>query len=281
MPRFAPVAIPRFHTAMNKFIRAVAAVSSVLLLSSCANWLMRQQCEKINWYQHGYDVAMSGKRLTGDERVQQCRKAEFEIPEQQLDVGFKAGMSNYCKPEIAYTTGKQGDFINLDLCDPGQATVLRQKHADGVKAYCAVGNGFTAGSSGKKYQNICPANMEEAFMKEYRRGRKSFLTAKIQAQEGEVRDLDNKISQQERNRTNLSFQRNMLPQAREVREKTYNAATGTYVETTKTEDRALSERERLDGEIRRATSQIEESQRRQDALRQAISADRAELATLE
>lgn len=254
---------------------------STLFLSSCTNWLIRKECEKVNWYQHGYDVAMGGKRLTGDEQVQRCRKAEFEIPEQQLDVGFKAGMSNYCKPDIAYTTGKKGDFINLDLCDPGQATVLRQKHADGVKAYCAVDNGFNAGSSGKKYQNICPANMEAAFMKEYRRGRKSFLTAKVKAQEDEIREMDSAVAQLERNRTNLSYQRNMLPPPREVRERTYNAATGTYVETAKTDDPSLSARNRLDDEIRRVTGEIDETRRRQDAVRQGLSTDRMELATFE
>ena len=60
----------------------------VLFFSSCANYFMRQQCEKYNWYQLGYDAAMRGERISNDEKVNACRKAEAEISESQLDVGF-------------------------------------------------------------------------------------------------------------------------------------------------------------------------------------------------
>lgn len=264
---------------MKKSLLLVACAFSVFFLTSCANWLTRQECKKVNWYQHGYDAAMGGRRLSGDPMIDKCRAADFDLPEGELDVGFKSGMSNYCKPEIVYTTGKKGDFFNTDMCDPGQANFLKSRHAEGVKDYCS--NGYAAGSSGKAYQNICPANLEKAFMPDYKRGRKAFLSARLGNAERDIKDLDERVQSLERDRTNLSFQRNMLPPAREVRERVYNAATGTSIEQSRIDDPSSLRRNQLDNEINGISVRIQDARTSQEALRKQISADRLELATLD
>jgi hypothetical protein len=161
-------------------------VLSALGLTSCANYFVKKDCEKKNWYQVGYDAALRGDRISNDETVSVCRKAEAEISESQLDVGFKAGMSRYCQPDGVFQTGKSGDLFNTDFCEPGQLSMLKAKHQDGLKAYCA--NGMTAGLSGKKYKNVCQANLEKTFLPEYRKGRKKYLAGMIQNAEAKVRE---------------------------------------------------------------------------------------------
>jgi len=261
------------------FSRVGLAVIVAFSVTGCTNWLIRKECEKINWRQHGYDAAMSGRRLTGDTQVDRCRAAEFDLPEQELDVGFKEGMSNYCKPEIVFVTGKKGDFFNTDMCDPGQANFLRSRHAEGVKAYCAVDNGYDAGSSGKKYQNICPPAMEKPFLKEYKRGRKAYLNARIRTSEVTKAELDRKSESLSRQSEFLRGQLSLLPGARTL---TRNVVRdGQTVTETYTEDPFASRRQMVQSDLNSATSQLAETDRQRELLSKQLSDDRMELATLD
>ncbi|MEQ1877753.1 MAG: DUF2799 domain-containing protein [Bdellovibrionia bacterium] len=178
------------------------------LLLSCASAL-KKQCEGTNWFQHGYNVAMSGKRLTGDQFSGQCEKEGVHPNANQLDVGFKAGMANYCKEEIVYATGKEGQFFSDDFCDPGMLRVLRAKHAQGVAEFCETDNGYAFGASGKTYNQICPKTQEKPFLVQYRKGRKVFLSNEISRREKQIVDLDGEIatlsSQRMRKNSELMF----------------------------------------------------------------------------
>ncbi len=131
---------------------------------------------------------MRGDRVSNDDMVNKCRKAEAEMSESKLDQGFKAGMSRYCQPDTAFQTGKSGELLNMDLCDPGQLGTLRKRHGEGLNAYCRDGLG--AGLSGKKYKNVCSADLEKAFMPSYRQGRKKYLSALVQNNESKLRELN-------------------------------------------------------------------------------------------
>lgn len=162
-----------------------------LSLTSCSSYFKRKDCEKVNWYDYGYNVAMAGKRLSNDNFILECKTVEAEVSESQLDLGFKAGMSNYCKPEVVLATGKKGDFFNADFCDPGMSKLLTQKHQEGVVLFCEASNGYTYGASGKLYNQICPKNLEAAFLNEYKKGRKKYLNQSILENEQRI----NKLSQ--------------------------------------------------------------------------------------
>lgn len=164
----------------------ISLVFMSFLLSSCASYFIRKECEKLNWYQVGFDAALRGDRISNDENVSKCRKAEAEISESQLDVGFKAGMSRYCQPDGVFQTGKNGDTFNTDFCEPGQLLMLRKRHEEGLKAYCS--DGLTAGLSGKKYKNVCGPTQEKAFLPEYRKGRKKYLQGMVSNAEGKYRE---------------------------------------------------------------------------------------------
>lgn len=264
-----------------KTLRVLSLALAALSLSSCANYFIRKECEKVDWYRHGYELAMSGRRVTGDAQVDKCQKAEFDVPAVALDNGFKEGMSNYCKPETVYTTGKAGDTFNTDMCDPGQARYLKGRHMEGVRAYCDQGNGFNAGSSGKKYQGVCPAELEKAFMPEYKKGRKKYANTIIATSQAEMTGIDSRIRDLERDRLDVSYRRNMLRPPREIREKVYNASTGSYVEETKMDDPDSWQRSNLDNQINSLTSQIQEQRGRQDQLQSLIRSMQTELANLD
>lgn len=258
----------------------IGILAAVLLLTTgCTNWLIRQECKKIDWRQHGYDAAMSGRRLTGDTQTDRCRAADFDVPEQQLDVGFKEGMSNYCKPDIVFVTGKKGDFFNTDMCDPGQANFLRSRHAEGVKAYCAVDNGFDAGSSGKKYQSICPPAMEKAFLKEYKRGRKSYLSARIKNAETSKAELDSRAANLAREAEFKRRQLSLMPAARTVTQQVLR--DGQYVTETVIEDPFASQRDVMRNQVNSAVTQLNEVDRQREQVSKQMADDRLELATLD
>lgn len=197
----------------------------LLSLTGCASYFKRKHCESINWFEHGKGVALKGQWLNSDPTVQECRRVEANIQESQLDQGFKSGMGKYCSNEQAYQTGKAGDFFSRDLCEGPQINALLNAHKNGVKDYCAKSNGQQAGASGKKYQNICPKDLESAFLGEYRKGRKRYVQTMIESRQAEIRDNDSKINSlrgpllfkqgrlvsMQNEKSNLEAQKNFVP----------------------------------------------------------------------
>ena len=174
--------------------QTLLVLSLPFLLASCSSYFKRKDCETKNWFEYGYQVAMQGKRLNSDQYLSECRKAEAEIQEQQLDLGFKSGMSNYCKPDIVFASGKKGQFFNSEFCDPGQIKDLTLKHKDGVLLFCEPNSGYTFGSSGGVYNQICPKEKEEPFVKEYRKGRKKYLNASINENQKRIQQIDYELN---------------------------------------------------------------------------------------
>lgn len=189
---------------MKKFYLLILLGSlSGLFLTACSSYMIRKECEKLNWYQVGFDAAMRGERISQDEAVSRCRKADAEMSESQLDVGFKAGASKYCQPDTVFQTGKNGEPFNSDFCDSSQNSTLRAKHSKGIEAYCQASNGMTAGLSGRKYQNVCSADLEKSFLPQFRAGRKKYLL-------GMTRNLESQISTLERDLNRITDQKRRL-----------------------------------------------------------------------
>jgi hypothetical protein len=255
---------------MRRLLVSFSALA-LILSSGCASYFKRKQCEQVNWYEHGYQLAMTGQRADRDQLVMECRKVEADIKESQLDRGFKEGMSNYCKPDIVLQTGKKGENLNLDLCDAGQAKILKAKHAEGVRLFCDSTNGYPFGASGKKYNGICPENMEAAFKKEYQRGRKKFLEIRIDESQAKIRDLDGKMLDTERRKSTSAIRLATLPAPRLV------VVEGLQ----KTIDDYAAERSRLQEDLRRAETEIAGIRQNQESLKSQMYDDKREMVTLD
>lgn len=260
------------------------ALFATFALSSCASYWTRKDCEKTNWFDYGQSVAMQGRRLTGDTKIVACNKAEAEIDEVALDRGFKVGMSNYCKPDTVFQTGKKGEFFNVDMCDGEQPRLLQKKHAEGVQAYCAKANGYPAGSKGTKYNGICPKNLEDAFLVEFNRGRKSFLNTSIVNNENRIDEIEGEIRRLERDRMNVATQMALLGNGGGVvvREVKYDPVTRSSREETRVEENETTKRRRNDlkSDLDSKERQIDSKRTEQDRLRATNREMRTELAGL-
>ncbi len=234
----------------------------IFLFSSCTNFMIRQQCDKLNWYQLGYDAALRGDRISNDPQINQCRKAEAEISESQLDVGFKAGMSRYCQPETAYQTGKQGDTLNSDFCESNTLNLIRQKFNEGNKAYCA--DGMTAGQSGKKYKNVCSALAEKTFTPQYKIGRKKYLTNLVNLAESKKQETNFEMNRISLEKQNIDRRLSYLPYIK----------AGDH-------DPYLSERSSLSNQAMTYGNQLSEIRYKNDLLNKQITEYQTELATLD
>lgn len=188
-------------------MKRVLMVLAALSLAACASYFKRKECESTNWFEHGKEVAMRGEWLNSDKLVNECRKVEAEISESQLDQGFKAGAQTYCTPENTYKIGKGGDLFQKEFCDGPQNTPLMNAYKKGINDYCAKVNGQAAGASGKKYQNVCPKDLEPAFLVEYRKGRKKYVQAMIDDRQNEVRDIETQLSSK---RSQLGYSQSRL-----------------------------------------------------------------------
>lgn len=248
-------------------------------LTGCASYFKRKQCEALNIYQYGYDLAMKGQRISNDTLIMECRKAEAEISETDLDNGFKAGMSNYCKPESVFQTGKSGERLNLDLCDPGQSRLLRARHAEGVKAFCTPTSGYEVGASGRTYNKICPDDLEAKFLPEYQRGRKKYLAAMVSETQGKVADLNRRVSERERERMIAQAQLMATPAPRKVIQRTTTPAG--IVEEEKISDPYAANREQFQGNLNRAEASLRELQSQQKSLQDELYKYQRELQTLD
>ncbi|OFZ11390.1 MAG: hypothetical protein A2Z20_07645 [Bdellovibrionales bacterium RBG_16_40_8] len=176
-----------------KLLYWLLSAAMILSLVGCASYFKRKECEKTNWFQHGQNVAMNGQNLENDTFLNECHKVEAEISESQLDLGYKKGRSNYCEPETAHRTGKNGDPFVASMCDGHNLRLLRKAHHEGILAYCQPENGEPAGASGKSYKKVCPRNLETRFLQEFNKGRKKYLSAEIDASERQIGDIEQEI----------------------------------------------------------------------------------------
>ena len=262
---------------MKKYI----ALLIPFLTIGCSSFFIRQECGNINWHQRGYDIAMSGRRVTGDETIKRCMKAEYNVPESEVDLGFKEGMMNYCKASTAYSIGKEGNAFNPDFCDSADVYMLRKKHAEGVDAYCTKDNAMAVGVSGKRYTQICPKNLEEKFLVEYRKGRKKFLENSISINQTEIQTIESSLSSLRRDESILLAQLDSLPRPYTITEHVYDSETKLTREVTRTEDPAWNTRMRLDEELGHISSRMRSERDRQSSLRTAINESQKELVSLQ
>ena len=179
-----------FNNITTKFI----LILSIFNLFACASYFKRKDCESTNWFEYGQNVALEGRRLTGDQFISECNNAEAAVAESALDRGFKSGLEKYCLPETVFQIGKNGNFFSTEMCTGQGLNNLHVKHQAGVTEYCQKSNGFSAGSKGKVYNKICPASLEAQFLPEFKRGLKRFLEVNLAENQKVISRIDHEIT---------------------------------------------------------------------------------------
>lgn len=178
-----------------KWMQRVLLIFFAFELVSCASYFKRKDCESTNWFQYGENVALEGRRLSGDQFITECFQADADVAEADLDRGFKSGLEKYCQPETIFQVGKNGNFFSTEMCVGENLTLLRSRHSAGVLEYCQRSNGYSAGAKGKAYNKICPASLEAGFLPEFNRGRRRYLQTLISDNDKQISGLEREINQ--------------------------------------------------------------------------------------
>ncbi|MCB0407434.1 MAG: DUF2799 domain-containing protein [Bdellovibrionales bacterium] len=252
---------------MSRFFYFLMVAALGFSLSGCASYFKRKECEKMNWFQYGYDKAMKGQRLQGDGFLQQCETAEAKIDYSGADQGFKAGMANYCKPEVAFQTGRNGDFFNESLCDMSGVNLLKAKHAEGVKSLCQPDHGKQKGASGWVYNNICPKELESGFLSTYRVGRKIHLQGVVKQKRSEIHTLDQQIRDSEREKNDLTIQLTAM-------------GVASSIKNEEESESVKQRRQSLQSQLRSIKSRIQSHRSKQSQLEKEILSIESEIQSL-
>jgi hypothetical protein len=171
----------------------------------CASYWQRKSCEKINWFQMAQKTAMRGQRMEQNPIYKNCQKVEAEMNSGEINRGFKLGMENYCKAEGAFETGRKGQYFNYDFCETSLHPLIKKQHAKGMQIFCKPESAFIFASRGGIYENQCFDLDETAYLKHYKKGRRSYLKTQILKNENEIQMLDSEISRL-RSALNQSYQ---------------------------------------------------------------------------
>lgn len=254
-----------------------------MLSAGCASYFKRKDCEKTNWYQHGFDVAMSGRRLDADDTIKECQRVEAKMSFTELDTGFKAGMSKYCTGDNVFEVGKAGKPFSYDMCDGESLSRMKARYLEGLRVFCIPSNAYRFGSSGGVYQNVCPKNSEESWLVEYRKGRKVYLQAVITEKEREAQRLDSELYRLESKLSQLKLEKLRTESQYEHRvERYYDGVTGTYKERVATgpSEESKQRAQQIGYEINGVNSDITSTRRKREEINLEISKMRTEMVAL-
>lgn len=185
------------------------ALVFTFIFSGCTSNLKRQ-CQETNWFLHGQNLALQGRRVTGDSWVMSCQKEDVSEA-QALDQGFKSGRDKYCTADNVFQNGRSGDSVNFNFCEEQSWSLLKHKHKQGLDAYCSPENSFQAGSSGKVYTKMCSQEQEKKFFPGYYQGRKTYLNTKIEKNNLRLKEISSFISNYERDRGAITNHLAALP----------------------------------------------------------------------
>ncbi|WP_413289631.1 DUF2799 domain-containing protein [Bdellovibrio sp. HCB337] len=165
---------------------------SVLFITACANWELKERCEKTNWFEYSQTVAFQGKYLEEDAFIKECKGVD-RTSAVQLDLGFKQGREKMCQYDEIHARGKEGTPVFFKFCDGLEMNRMKQLFAQGLEFYCTAEAGYSFAKKGKVYQNLCNPQQEKAFLPGYYRGRKEYLTSymgELQTRLSEVKTLE-------------------------------------------------------------------------------------------
>ena len=169
----------RFNVTLTKKIFCL--ISLFLLgnsfLTGCVS-VLKENCEKTNWFEHSRDVALDGRYLEEDRLIKSCKDIDTTNAT-QLDLGFKSGRERYCSYEGFLRRGEAGDLVNFKMCDELILRQMQERYGHGLARFCTGDVGYTYGASGKVYKKVCFKDQENVFLPKYFQGRKEFLQKSI------------------------------------------------------------------------------------------------------
>ncbi len=250
----------------------------VLFLTSCS-YFTKKSCEETNWHQHGYNLAMQGKRVDGDSLVTKCEKVDALVRHDQLSTGFKEGMNKYCDIDTVYKKGRAGDDFNFSFCDGPGLRKMKSEFKRGIHDLCKT-DGYKYGAKGKVYNNICPPKLEKTFMAQYKKGRRKHLRGQISQAEASIDALEDELDGLDREKAVLQGQLMAMPVTQtQQRVRVCNSSrTQCRTEIKMVEDpRNQSRRAKVKRKYDNLNHQIKRKRKQKSAQKKKIRALRSEI----
>jgi len=96
----------------------------------------------------------------------ECKLANWEV------IGYEDGNKGYGQAQI----GKHRSACAKHGIAP-DLTTYQQGHQRGVRAFCNPSRAYSMGKRGSQYKGMCPKDLEPAFIKAYRAGKKVHIAA--------------------------------------------------------------------------------------------------------
>ena len=146
-------------TKMKNVLYLLIWVIFAALLIGCST-LSKNQCLQANWYELGWRDGNLGKpRSLFQKHADACVK--HNVRAEKMD----------------YFRGRD----------------------DGLKNFCTYDNGFSQGKYGKKFNYVCPSNLEATFLAGFSKGRKVYkYNRKVAALEKRLKMIDDEIKKKEK-----------------------------------------------------------------------------------
>jgi hypothetical protein len=144
---------------MKRILNLLIWVVLAATLIGCST-LSKNECLQANWYEFGWRDGNLGKpRSIFQEHVDACVK------------------HNVHAEKINYFRGRD----------------------DGLKNFCTYDNGFSQGKYGKKYNYVCPSDLEVNFLAGFSKGRNVYNhNKKVVALEKRLKKIDDEIKGKEK-----------------------------------------------------------------------------------
>lgn len=89
---------------------------------------------------------------------------------------------------------------HVEACEKHGVSPNRLKYEAGYKeglvAYCTEENGFEVGRRGERYENVCPASREGAFMSRYRAGKEMYeVEQRLKSVDSDISSIEHKLGE--------------------------------------------------------------------------------------
>ena len=129
------------------------------MFSACAS-LSKNECLQADWYQLGYRDGSRG--------------APRSLFQKHYDACLEHAV--YADREVYFNGREQG-----------------------LAVYCTYDSGFNQGRAGKRYQHVCPPELESGFMAGYRKGQEIYqYESQIASLENRLRSIESQIQYKEK-----------------------------------------------------------------------------------
>lgn len=253
-----------------------------LFLSGCANYRLKERCEKTNWFNYSQNVAYSGKYLEEDGFVKDCKGVD-RVSSQQLDLGFKLGREKMCTYDEMFRRGRQGEPVYFEFCEALSKTQMKLNYDNGLKIFCTESSGLFYGKSGAIYLKVCPVSSEALFMSGYKPGRTEYLNQLISSQKSEIIQLEADYTELIHQEATANHQYNIIPSGqvcsnREV----YNEDTkkNSVVTVCEVDSSISNQRTALIQQLDQIRSEMYRSRLKKQKISDDIKTEELELLTL-